>query len=82
MDETKIIRLTKKQLLRQNIDHGMNIFMIYVVTLSIFPGFLYENTGEHRLGDWYVTLTSIQFIFFITIHIYWLRKKKHFVCFM
>uniref|UniRef100_M4ERJ1 Uncharacterized protein n=1 Tax=Brassica campestris TaxID=3711 RepID=M4ERJ1_BRACM len=53
MDETKIIRLTKKQLLRQNIDHGMNIFMIYVVTLSIFPGFLYENTGEHRLGDWY-----------------------------
>ncbi|KAH0943019.1 hypothetical protein HID58_002656 [Brassica napus] len=48
MDETKIIRLTKKQLLRQNIDHGMNIFMIYVVTLSIFPGFLYENTGEHR----------------------------------
>ncbi|CAN7073705.1 unnamed protein product [Brassica oleracea var. botrytis] len=53
MDETKIIRLTKRQLLRQNIDHGMNIFMIYVVTLSIFPGFLYENTGEHRLGDWY-----------------------------
>ncbi|KAG2317228.1 hypothetical protein Bca52824_020350 [Brassica carinata] len=53
MDETKITRLTKKQLLRQNIDHGMNLFMIYVVTLSIFPGFLYENTGEHRLGDWY-----------------------------
>ncbi|CAA7029762.1 unnamed protein product [Microthlaspi erraticum] len=53
MDETKIIRLTKKQLLRQNIDHGINLFLIYVVTLSIFPGFLYENTGEHRLGDWY-----------------------------
>ncbi|KAJ4887309.1 Equilibrative nucleotide transporter 7 [Raphanus sativus] len=53
MDEASIIRLTKKQLLRQNIDHGLNLFMIYVVTLSIFPGFLYENTGKHRLGDWY-----------------------------
>lgn len=20
---------------------------------SIFPGFLYENTGQHRLGEWY-----------------------------
>ncbi|VVB06750.1 unnamed protein product [Arabis nemorensis] len=53
MDESKIQKLTKKQLLRQNIDHGINLFMIYVVTLSIFPGFLYEDTGEHRLGDWY-----------------------------
>ncbi|CAH2047917.1 unnamed protein product [Thlaspi arvense] len=48
MDETKIIRQTKKQLLRQNIDHMINLFLIYVVTLSIFPGFLYENTGKHR----------------------------------
>lgn len=62
MDESKIERLTKKQLLRQNIDHGINLFMIYVVTLSIFPGFLYENTGEHRLGDWYVTFNMKPFI--------------------
>ncbi|VYS49676.1 unnamed protein product [Arabidopsis thaliana] len=53
MDESKIQKLTKKQLLRQNIDLGINLSLIYVVTLSIFPGFLYENTGEHRLGDWY-----------------------------
>ncbi|OAP16322.1 ENT7 [Arabidopsis thaliana] len=53
MDESKIQKLTKKQLLRENIDLGINLSLIYVVTLSIFPGFLYENTGEHRLGDWY-----------------------------
>lgn len=57
MDESKIQKLTKKQLLRENIDLGINLSLIYVVTLSIFPGFLYENTGEHRLGDWYATLT-------------------------
>ncbi|CAN8245129.1 unnamed protein product [Cochlearia groenlandica] len=61
MNETKITRLTKKQLLRENIDHGINLFMIYVVTLSIFPGFLYENTGEHRLGDWYAPVLVAMF---------------------
>ncbi|MBA0754792.1 hypothetical protein Gogos_005592 [Gossypium gossypioides] len=29
------------------------MFLIYVLTLSIFPGFLYENTGKHKLGAWY-----------------------------
>ncbi|KAK4797467.1 hypothetical protein SAY86_029793 [Trapa natans] len=46
-------RLTTKQLFLENIDYGADLFLIYVLTLSIFPGFLYENTGEHGLGSWY-----------------------------
>ncbi|XP_022716011.1 equilibrative nucleotide transporter 3-like isoform X2 [Durio zibethinus] len=48
-----IFRLSNKQLFLQNIDYGLDLFLIYVLTLSIFPGFLYENTGEHKLGTWY-----------------------------
>ncbi|KAL8229628.1 hypothetical protein R6Q57_014528 [Mikania cordata] len=36
-----------------NIDYALDLFLIYVLTLSIFPGFLYENTGTHSLGSWY-----------------------------
>ncbi|KNA15144.1 hypothetical protein SOVF_100870, partial [Spinacia oleracea] len=46
-------RLTLKQLLRQNWDYFLDLYLIYVLTLSIFPGFLYENTGAHTLGTWY-----------------------------
>ncbi|XP_031286896.1 equilibrative nucleotide transporter 3-like [Pistacia vera] len=47
-------RLSVKQLFFQNIDYALDLFLIYVLTLSIFPGFLYENTGHHQLGDtWY-----------------------------
>ncbi|XP_071736200.1 equilibrative nucleotide transporter 3-like [Rutidosis leptorrhynchoides] len=46
-------RLGNKQLLRENIDYCLDLYMIYVLTLSIFPGFLYENTGHHGLGSWY-----------------------------
>ncbi|KAI8525338.1 hypothetical protein RHMOL_Rhmol13G0223100 [Rhododendron molle] len=45
--------LSKKQLLFQNIDYALDLYLIYVLTLSIFPGFLYENTGTHQLGSWY-----------------------------
>ncbi|KAK7246645.1 hypothetical protein RIF29_41515 [Crotalaria pallida] len=38
---------------RQSIDYAVDLFLISVVTLSIFPGFLYENTGSHQLGTWY-----------------------------
>ncbi|KAA3477962.1 equilibrative nucleotide transporter 3-like [Gossypium australe] len=41
-------RLSNKQLFIQNIDYALDLFLIYVLTLSIFPGFLYENTGEHK----------------------------------
>ncbi|KHG00701.1 putative carboxylesterase 7 -like protein [Gossypium arboreum] len=43
-------RLSNKQLFIQNIDYALDMFLIYVLTLSIFPGFLYENTGKHELG--------------------------------
>ncbi|PWA94479.1 major facilitator superfamily protein [Artemisia annua] len=46
-------RLTTKQLLIKNLDYGLDLYLIYVLTLSIFPGFLYENTGTHQLGSWY-----------------------------
>ncbi|KAL5772584.1 hypothetical protein ACOSQ2_012508 [Xanthoceras sorbifolium] len=46
-------RLSTKQLFFQNIDYALDLILIYVLTLSIFPGFLYENTGEHKLGAWY-----------------------------
>ncbi|QCD87852.1 solute carrier family 29 [Vigna unguiculata] len=42
-----------KQLLLENIDYALDLFLIYVLTLSIFPGFLSEDTGSHSLGSWY-----------------------------
>ncbi|KAF7803572.1 equilibrative nucleotide transporter 3-like [Senna tora] len=52
-DDGKQERLKKKQLFLENLDYAVDLFLIYVVTLSIFPGFLYENTGSHQLGSWY-----------------------------
>ncbi|KAK9166117.1 hypothetical protein Scep_001308 [Stephania cephalantha] len=46
-------RLSNKELLLQNIDYAIDLFLIYVLTLSIFPGFLFEDTGSHSLGQWY-----------------------------
>ncbi|KAF7805874.1 equilibrative nucleotide transporter 3-like [Senna tora] len=46
-------RKGNKQLLMENIDYALDIFLIYVLTLSIFPGFLSEDTGSHSLGAWY-----------------------------
>lgn len=36
-----------------NIDYALDLFLIYVLTLSIFPGFIFENTGKHQLGTQY-----------------------------
>jgi len=47
-------RKGNKQLLSENIDYAFDMFLIYVLTLSIFPGFLSEDTGSHSLGTWYV----------------------------
>uniref|UniRef100_A0A0E0ED10 Uncharacterized protein n=1 Tax=Oryza meridionalis TaxID=40149 RepID=A0A0E0ED10_9ORYZ len=52
-DPKKCDRLSTKELLIQNIDYAFDIFLIYVLTLSIFPGFLSEDTGAHSLGTWY-----------------------------
>ncbi|XP_058759664.1 equilibrative nucleotide transporter 3-like [Vicia villosa] len=46
-------RKENKELLMENIDYALNLFMIYLLTLSIFPGFLTEDTGKHSLGTWY-----------------------------
>ncbi|MCD7453304.1 Epsin-3, clathrin recruitment and traffic between the Golgi and endosome [Datura stramonium] len=46
-------RLSTKQLFFKNIDYELDLYLVYVATLSIFPGFLYENTGTHNLGSWY-----------------------------
>lgn len=52
-DPKQVERLSNKELFLQNIDYAIDLFLIYVLTLSIFPGFIYENTGEHQLGSWY-----------------------------
>ncbi|KAM7492300.1 hypothetical protein LguiA_035221 [Lonicera macranthoides] len=51
--EQQIGRLSNKMLLIQNMDYALDMFLIYVLTLSIFPGFLSEDTGSHSLGSWY-----------------------------
>lgn len=51
-DIAKHERLSNKQLLFQNFDYALDLYLIYVLTLSIFPGFLFENTGSHQLGSW------------------------------
>ncbi|XP_010538224.2 PREDICTED: LOW QUALITY PROTEIN: equilibrative nucleotide transporter 3-like [Tarenaya hassleriana] len=62
-DDSKNLRLSNKELLLQNIDYAVDLFLIYVLTLSIFPGFLYENTGEHGLGDWYALVLIAMYNF-------------------
>lgn len=52
-DAKPMERLSTKQLLLQNIDYALDLYLIYVLTLSIFPGFLSEDTGSHSLGSWY-----------------------------
>lgn len=47
-------RLTVWQLAARNWDYLLDQIIIYTVSLSIFPGFLYEDTGNHELGTWYV----------------------------
>ncbi|KAK2393414.1 equilibrative nucleotide transporter [Trifolium repens] len=52
-DDKQHERLSNRQLFLQNIDYAIDLFLIYVLTLSIVPGFLYKNTGSHQLGKWY-----------------------------
>ncbi|KAG6484415.1 hypothetical protein ZIOFF_052930 [Zingiber officinale] len=50
-DPNQFERLSNKELLLQNIDYALDIFLIYVLTLSIFPGFIAEDTRSHSLGS-------------------------------
>ncbi|KAF3320938.1 equilibrative nucleotide transporter 3-like protein [Carex littledalei] len=52
-DPKRLERLSNKELFLQNIDYAISLYLIYVLTLSIFPGFLSEDTGSHSLGSWY-----------------------------
>ncbi|KAK8960972.1 Equilibrative nucleotide transporter 3 [Platanthera guangdongensis] len=52
-DPKRLDRLSMKQLLMKNWDYVLDLYLIYVLTLSIFPGFLSEDTGNHALGSWY-----------------------------
>ncbi|KAI3795780.1 hypothetical protein L1987_38439 [Smallanthus sonchifolius] len=52
-DHSDLDRLSNKELLFQNFDYALDVFLIFAVSMSIFPGFLYENTGTHQLGSWY-----------------------------
>ncbi|MED6131469.1 Epsin-3, clathrin recruitment and traffic between the Golgi and endosome [Stylosanthes scabra] len=52
-DLKQVERISNKELFLKNLDYAVDLFLIYVITLSIFPGFLYENTGTHQLGTWY-----------------------------
>ncbi|KAG6468726.1 hypothetical protein ZIOFF_073419 [Zingiber officinale] len=54
-------RLSTKQLLVRNLDYAIDMALIYVLTLSIFPGFLSEDTGSHSLGSWYALLLIAMF---------------------
>lgn len=53
METDQIPRLGNKEVIYQNMNRVINLFVIYALTISIFPGFLYENTGKHQLGSWY-----------------------------
>ncbi|KAL7174834.1 hypothetical protein ACSBR1_043844 [Camellia fascicularis] len=53
-DKQQQQQLSSKQLFFQNIDFALVLFFIFVLTLSIFPGFLFKNTkSHHQLGSWY-----------------------------
>ncbi|CAA0825134.1 Equilibrative nucleotide transporter 3 [Striga hermonthica] len=61
VDDPKQTRLSNKELLLQNIDYALDLYFIFVLSLSIFPGFLYENTGNHQLGSWYSVVLIAMF---------------------
>ncbi|KXG36461.1 equilibrative nucleotide transporter 3-like isoform X1 [Sorghum bicolor] len=60
-DPKQYVRLSTKLLFLQNVDYALDIFLTYVLTLSIFPGFLSEDTGSHGLGTWYALVLITMF---------------------
>lgn len=46
-------RQSNKELYVPNMDFAITVFLVYVLSFSIFPGFLFEDTGKHSLGTWY-----------------------------
>lgn len=50
-EESRVPHVDKLELAQDNIDKVISLFATYALTLSIFPGFFYENTGKHT--SWY-----------------------------
>ncbi|KAF8675557.1 hypothetical protein HU200_047625 [Digitaria exilis] len=48
-----IERWSTMKLLFQNRDYVLDMFLIYLLTFAIIPGFLAEDTGSHSMGSWY-----------------------------
>ncbi|CAK9139779.1 unnamed protein product [Ilex paraguariensis] len=66
---------------------GFGIFVIYTMTLSIFPGFLAENVESKLFGDWYpiMLITVYNFTDFIgksltAIYVLKSIRKSTFAC--
>ncbi|XP_058739538.1 equilibrative nucleotide transporter 3-like [Vicia villosa] len=71
-------RLSNKTLFLQNIDFAATLFMVYVLTLSIMPGFLYEDTRPHKLGTWYplVLITMYNIMDLVSSYIPLIKSLK------
>ncbi|CAH2066556.1 unnamed protein product [Thlaspi arvense] len=54
-------RKTLWQIVTRIKSHGFGIILIYVVTLSIFPGYLTEDVHSEALKDWYPVLLIAAF---------------------
>jgi len=48
-------------LLEENIDYAIDMLLIYLLTLFIFPGFLSEDTRSHSLGLWYTVVLIVMY---------------------
>ncbi|XP_070038223.1 equilibrative nucleotide transporter 3-like isoform X2 [Nicotiana tomentosiformis] len=62
-------RLSNKQLFFQNIDYLLDLFLIYVLTLSIFPGFVLDLCPDFVNLPW------------ILVREYWYPQIRLMVCF-
>ncbi|KAI3875890.1 hypothetical protein MKX03_037743 [Papaver bracteatum] len=60
-EEGLVERLSRMQLLLENKDYTIIAFLVSVLTYSIFPGFLAEDTGKHGLGTWYALVLLAMF---------------------
>lgn len=52
-EESRVLPVGNLELAHENSYKLISLFLTYALTLSIFPGFLYENTGKHELNSWY-----------------------------
>ncbi|CAN1172735.1 Equilibrative nucleotide transporter 3 [Linum perenne] len=56
MFKSYLPRLSTRELVIENIDYLLDMYFTYSISLSIFPGFISENTSTHGMGTWYMLL--------------------------